>query len=157
MSDMRTVIIIIIIIIFTSLRERDKREKSEEKIDCHHQDLNQGPSLVASDALTTELWCSRHPSRDCSTFSSFHFLQTSLLLLLLFGRYMYSKTWFNLSDHPTVQAKAVVKARWSLEPGPTGHSVCVELSEHGKKTNMQVKTSVSKSCSGCVLRLSTAV
>ena len=24
-----------------------------------------------------------------------------------------------LSDHPTVQAKAVVKARWSSEPGPT--------------------------------------
>ena len=66
-----TSIIIIIIIIFTSLRERDKREKSEEKIDCHHQDSNQGPLLVASDALTTEtLWCSRHPSRDCSTFSS---------------------------------------------------------------------------------------
>ena len=37
----------------TGLRERDKREKSEEKIDCHHQDSNQGPSLVASDALTT--------------------------------------------------------------------------------------------------------
>ena len=50
------------IIIITGLRERDKREKSEEKIDCHHQDSNQGPSLVASDALTTELWCSRHLS-----------------------------------------------------------------------------------------------
>ena len=24
-----------------------------------------------------------------------------------------------LSDHPTVQAKAVAKARWSLAPGPT--------------------------------------
>ena len=24
-----------------------------------------------------------------------------------------------LSDHPTAQAKAVIKARWSLEPGPT--------------------------------------
>ena len=24
-----------------------------------------------------------------------------------------------LSDHPAVQARAVVKARWSLEPGPT--------------------------------------
>ena len=24
-----------------------------------------------------------------------------------------------LSDHPTVQTKTVVKARWSLEPGPT--------------------------------------
>ena len=67
----------IIIIIFTSLRERDKREKSEEKIDCHHQDSNQGPSLVASDALTTELWCSRHPSRDCSTFSSDFVTHTS--------------------------------------------------------------------------------
>ena len=71
-----------VIIIFTSLRERDKREKSEEKIDCHHQDSNQGPSLVASDALTTELWCSRHPSRDCSTFSS-DFVTFPLLLLLL--------------------------------------------------------------------------
>ena len=29
--------------------------KSEEIIDCHHQDSNQGPSLEASDALTTEL------------------------------------------------------------------------------------------------------
>ena len=48
------VIIIIKLVIYTSLRERDKREKSEEKIDCHHQDSNQGPSLVASDALTTE-------------------------------------------------------------------------------------------------------
>ena len=47
------------IIMFTGLRERHKRGKSEEKIDCHHQDSNQGPSLVASDALTTELWCSR--------------------------------------------------------------------------------------------------
>ena len=65
------------IIIFTSLRERDKREKSEEKIDCHHQDSNQGPSLVASNALTTELWCSRHPSRDCSTFSSDFVTHTS--------------------------------------------------------------------------------
>ena len=27
-------------------RERDKREKSEEKIDCHHQDSNQGPSFI---------------------------------------------------------------------------------------------------------------
>ena len=34
--------------VLTGLRERDKREKSEEKIDCHHQDSNQGPSLVAS-------------------------------------------------------------------------------------------------------------
>ena len=59
------------------MRERDKREKSEEKIDCHHQDSNQGPSLVASDALTTELWCSRHPSRDCSTFSSDFVAHTS--------------------------------------------------------------------------------
>ena len=41
------------------LRERHKREKSEEKIDFHHQDSNQGPSLIASDALTTELRCSR--------------------------------------------------------------------------------------------------
>ena len=70
-------IIIIIIIIFTSLRERDKREKSEEKIDRHHQDSNQGPSLAASDALTTELWCSRHPSRGCSTFSSDFVTHTS--------------------------------------------------------------------------------
>ena len=70
-------LIIIIIIILTGLRERDKREKSEEKIDCHHQDTNQGPSLVASDALTTELWCSRHPSRDCSTFSSDFVTHTS--------------------------------------------------------------------------------
>ena len=44
--------------------KRDKREKSEEKIDCHHQDSNQGPSLVASDALTTELWCSLVSSED---------------------------------------------------------------------------------------------
>ena len=44
--------------------------KSLKKIDCYHQDSNQGPSLVASDALTTELWCSCHPSRDRSTFSS---------------------------------------------------------------------------------------
>ena len=58
-------------------RERDKREKSEEKIDCHHQDSNQGPSLVASDALTTELWCSRHPSRGRSTFSSDFVTHTS--------------------------------------------------------------------------------
>ena len=50
-GNMRSVYIIIIII-FTSLRERDEREKSEEKIDCHHQDSNQGPSLVANDALT---------------------------------------------------------------------------------------------------------
>ena len=50
--------------VFTGLRERRKREKSEEKIDCHHQDSNKGPSLVASDALTTELWCSSYPSRD---------------------------------------------------------------------------------------------
>ena len=64
-------------IIYTSLGERDKREKSEEKIDCHHQDSNQGPSLVASDTLTTELWCSRHPSRDCSTFSSDFVTHTS--------------------------------------------------------------------------------
>ena len=67
----------IIIIILTGLRERDKREKSEEKIDCHHQDSNQGPSLVASDALTTELWCSRHPSRGRSTFSSDFMTHTS--------------------------------------------------------------------------------
>ena len=40
--------------ILISLRERHKREKSEEKIDCHHQDSNQGPSLVPSDALNTE-------------------------------------------------------------------------------------------------------
>ena len=52
--------------LFASSRERHKREKSEEKIDCHHQDSNQGPSLVATDALTTELWCSRQ-----------HVLQTS--------------------------------------------------------------------------------
>ena len=63
--------------ILTGLRERDKREKSEEKIDWHHQDSNQGPSLVASDALTTELWCSRHPSRDRSTFSSDFVTHTS--------------------------------------------------------------------------------
>ena len=63
--------------IFTGLRETHKREKSEEKIDCHHQDSNQGPSLVASDALTTELWCSRHPSRDRSTFSSDFVTHTS--------------------------------------------------------------------------------
>ena len=61
----------------SGLRERDKREKSEEKIDCHHQDSNQGHSLVASDALTTELWCSRHPSRDRSTFSSDFVTHTS--------------------------------------------------------------------------------
>ena len=59
------------------LRERDKREKSEEKIDCHDQDSIQGPSLVASHALTTELWCSRHPSRDRSTFSSDFVTHTS--------------------------------------------------------------------------------
>ena len=53
--------LILTYIILTGLRERDKRERSEEKIDCHHQGSNQGPSLVASDALTTELWCSRHP------------------------------------------------------------------------------------------------
>ena len=70
-------LIIIIIIILTGLRERDKREKSEEKIDCHHQDSNQGPSLAASDALTTELWCSRHPSRGRSTFSSDFVTHTS--------------------------------------------------------------------------------
>ena len=51
--------LLLLLLLLTGLRERDKREKSEEKIDCHHQDLNQGPSLVASDALTTELWCSR--------------------------------------------------------------------------------------------------
>ena len=45
-----------------------EREKSE-KIDCHQQDSNQGPSLEASDALTSELWCSCHPSRDRSTIS----------------------------------------------------------------------------------------
>ena len=44
--------------VFTGLRERRKREKSEERIDCHHQDSNQEPSLEASDALTTELWYS---------------------------------------------------------------------------------------------------
>ena len=38
--------IYIYIYILTGLRERDKREKSEEKIDCHHQDSNQGPSLI---------------------------------------------------------------------------------------------------------------
>ena len=65
------------IYILTGLRERDKREKSEEKIDCHHQDSNQGPSLVASDALTTELWCSRHPSRGRSTFFSDFVTHTS--------------------------------------------------------------------------------
>ena len=83
-------LIIIIIIIYlwlnirvsnnnikTGLRERDKREKSEEEIDCHHQDSNQGPSLVASDALTTELWCTRHPSRGRSTFSSDFVTHTS--------------------------------------------------------------------------------
>ena len=76
-------IIIIIIIIFTGLRERDKREKSEEKIDCHHQDSNQGPSLVASDALTTELWCSRHPSRGRSTFSSDFIIYFYIFIYLL--------------------------------------------------------------------------
>ena len=30
---------------FTGLRERCKREKSEGKIDCHHQNSNPGPSL----------------------------------------------------------------------------------------------------------------
>ena len=74
---MLIIIIIIIIIILTGLREGDKREMSEEKIDCHHQDSNQGPSLVASDALTTELWCSRHPSRGRSTFSSDFVTHTS--------------------------------------------------------------------------------
>ena len=48
-------ILFLLLLLLTGLRERDKREKSEEKIDCHHQDSNQGPSLVASDALTTEL------------------------------------------------------------------------------------------------------
>ena len=52
----------------TGLRERDKRERSEEKIDCHHQDSNHGPSPVASDALTTELRCSRQPSNIFSDF-----------------------------------------------------------------------------------------
>ena len=42
---------------FTGLRERRKRGKSEEKIDCHHQNSDQGSLLVASDALATELWC----------------------------------------------------------------------------------------------------
>ena len=63
--------------LFTGLRERHKWEKSEEKIDCHHQDSNQGPSLEASDALTTELRCSHHPSRDRSTFSSDFVTHTS--------------------------------------------------------------------------------
>ena len=53
-------VVLLLLLLLTGLRERDNREKSEEKIDCHHQDLNQRPSLVASDALTTELWCSRH-------------------------------------------------------------------------------------------------
>ena len=47
-----------------------KFEQCEEQIDCHHEDSNQGPLLVASDAVTTELWCRRHPSRDCPAFSS---------------------------------------------------------------------------------------
>ena len=51
-------------------RVRHKQEQSEEEIDCHHQDSNQGPSLVASDAVTTELWCRHHPSRDRLKFSS---------------------------------------------------------------------------------------
>ena len=51
-----------------SLRGYANGKKSEEKL-THHQDSNQGPSLEASDALTTELWCSCHPSRDRSTFS----------------------------------------------------------------------------------------
>ena len=45
---------------FIGLRERCKRERSEEEIDCHHQDSNQGRSLEADAALTTELWCSCH-------------------------------------------------------------------------------------------------
>ena len=84
-------VLLLLLLLLTSLRERDKREKSEEKIDCHHQDSNQGPSLVASDALTTELWCSRYPSRGRSTFSSDFVTHTScestqaggLLLLLI--------------------------------------------------------------------------
>ena len=85
-----------LIIFFTSLRERDKREKSEEKIDCHHQDSNQGPSLVASDALTTELWCSRHPSRDCSTFSSDFVTHTSCVCFFFFSFfsvYSFYQAW----------------------------------------------------------------
>ena len=39
------------IIIFISLWESCKWDKSEEKVDCHHQDSNQGPSLMTSDAL----------------------------------------------------------------------------------------------------------
>ena len=64
-------------LISTGLRERHKREKSEQIIDCHHQDSNHGPSLVAGDALTAELWYSRHPSRDRSTFSSDFVTHTS--------------------------------------------------------------------------------
>ena len=36
--------------------EQMEKAKSEENIDCHHQDSNQGPSLEASGTLTTELW-----------------------------------------------------------------------------------------------------
>ena len=57
--------------------KRQKKRQKRQKIDRHHQDSNQGPSLVASDALTTELWCSRHPSRDRSTFSSDFVTHTS--------------------------------------------------------------------------------
>ena len=41
-----------------SLKEL-KREWLGERIDCHHQDSNQGPSHMASDALP-KLWCNRH-------------------------------------------------------------------------------------------------
>ena len=73
----------IIIIIFSSnqlklvLGKERIGEKSEERMDCHHQDSNQGPSLVPSVALTTELWLSRHPSRGRSTFSSDFVTHTS--------------------------------------------------------------------------------
>ena len=54
-------------------------EKSlKKKIDCHHQDSNEGSSLEAGDVPITELWC-----KFCNNNIASHGLQSSYMCGLL--------------------------------------------------------------------------
>ena len=85
---------------------RRRTSQPGKNVARHHTDVHN--HILSSDQHTTVMLCLMGEEN----FSRFVVLGKS------YGSFIITVKP-GLSDHPTVQAKAVVKARWSLEPGPT--------------------------------------
>ena len=113
-----------------SLVEATEKGKClKKKSDCPHQDSNQGPSLEASDALTTELrcipgsrkippWCILYnyciTSNICSITSSSNVKCLSLFTVLVFLLVLHHCFTASLLGH---RAKHHAQQHWCDMPG----------------------------------------